>query len=429
MKIAVWHNLPSGGAKRALYYHVRGLIERGHIVESWCPSTANHTYLPLNQLISEHIVPFEWQWKTSYQVIPGRLLTYNRLISRLQAMVRHCQMCAEQINHSDFDVLFANASDFFHVTAIGRHVKIPKLLYLPEPCRNLYEASPDSPWAALSPPKDAWWSPKNLRRFFGDLLAMQSLRIRVREEILNAKAFDLILTNSYFSRESILRAYGLEAKVCYLGVDTELFQAKGSEKQKFVVGLGSFGFHKGIDRAIRAIATIDNNKRPDLVWIGNASQKKYQQEIEKLAQSLEVNFIPKINITDEEIVDILSRATVMLYTSRLEPFGFAPLEANACQTPVVAIAEGGIRETIREGINGFLIDDDNPIAIGKAILQFLENSNLVTQIGANARKEIINNWSWSQAVERLEKYLLKIQHDSDDSDMTNTLNKKALPNL
>jgi len=35
MKIAVWHNLPSGGGKRALYHHVRGLVERGHRVESW----------------------------------------------------------------------------------------------------------------------------------------------------------------------------------------------------------------------------------------------------------------------------------------------------------------------------------------------------------------------------------------------------------
>src|SRR6266446_7167318 len=46
VKIAVWHNLPSGGGKRALYYHVRGLVERGHTVESWCPPTADQSYLP-----------------------------------------------------------------------------------------------------------------------------------------------------------------------------------------------------------------------------------------------------------------------------------------------------------------------------------------------------------------------------------------------
>src|SRR5229473_8596052 len=64
MKIAVWHNLPSGGGKRALYYHVRGLVERGHTVESWCPPTADVSYLPLRELIPEHAVPNEW---TLYQ--------------------------------------------------------------------------------------------------------------------------------------------------------------------------------------------------------------------------------------------------------------------------------------------------------------------------------------------------------------------------
>src|SRR5216683_3299275 len=60
VKIAVWHNLPSGGGKRALYYHVRGLVERGHTVESWCPPTADVSYLPLRELIPEHTKPFDW---------------------------------------------------------------------------------------------------------------------------------------------------------------------------------------------------------------------------------------------------------------------------------------------------------------------------------------------------------------------------------
>jgi hypothetical protein len=64
MKIAVWHNLPSGGGKRALYYHVKGLVERGHTVESWCPSTAAQSYLPLSELITEHIIPLSWKPKS-----------------------------------------------------------------------------------------------------------------------------------------------------------------------------------------------------------------------------------------------------------------------------------------------------------------------------------------------------------------------------
>src|SRR5258708_39613497 len=59
MKIAVWHNLPSGGGKRALYYHVRGLVQRGHSVESWCSPLADRSYLPLSEFVTDHVVPLE----------------------------------------------------------------------------------------------------------------------------------------------------------------------------------------------------------------------------------------------------------------------------------------------------------------------------------------------------------------------------------
>ena len=60
MRIAVWHNLPSGGGKRALHDHVRGLLGRGHTIEAWCPSTADPDYLPLSELIPEHVLPLAW---------------------------------------------------------------------------------------------------------------------------------------------------------------------------------------------------------------------------------------------------------------------------------------------------------------------------------------------------------------------------------
>src|SRR5215470_20410336 len=60
VRIAIWHNLPSGGGKRALYNQIQGFLKRGHTVESWCPSTADQTYLPLGDLVPEHVVPLTW---------------------------------------------------------------------------------------------------------------------------------------------------------------------------------------------------------------------------------------------------------------------------------------------------------------------------------------------------------------------------------
>jgi glycosyltransferase involved in cell wall biosynthesis len=98
----------------------------------------------------------------------------------------------------------------------------------------------------------------------------------------------------------------------------------------------------------------------------------------------------------------------MIYTPRLEPFGLAPLEAMACETPVVAIAEGGVREYMRDGINGILVDHDDPMAIGKAILYLLERPSVAREIGTKARKYVLDNWNLEGATERLENCLLRI---------------------
>lgn len=416
MKIAVWHNLPSGGGKRALYHHVKGLLERGHTIESWCPPTADQTYLPLSELIKENIVPLAQEPKTRvgrinqlfFRLTNQLFSSYYEVVNPILAMDEHCQQCAAEINQGDFDILFANSSYHFATSAMGRYVEIPKLLYLQEPRRQLYEAMPQLPWMALPSYPSSLRSRSYLCAFFKNLIEVQGYRVQLREEVRNAQAFDLMLVNSLFSRESILRAYGIDAKVCYLGIDCELFKPTGVPRKNIVVGLGGIYFSKGLERAVRAVATIPENERPDLIWIGNTSNASDQPEIENLAKSLGVNFIPKVRISDTELVDFLNQASVMIYTPILEPFGFAPLEANACETPVVAIAEGGVRESVQDGINGVLILGNDPVALGQAISRFLKDKEFLYKMGKQARSYVLEKWRWNQAIERLEKYLLDL---------------------
>jgi len=426
MRIAVWQNQQSGGGKRAGYYHVRGLVERGHHVEAWCPSTADQTYLPFRELVKEHTVPL------NFPKIPAtglrRHFALARLIpNRLREMDRHCRLCAEEINQGGFDVLFAHCCTFFRVTSIARHVKLPSVLYLGEPYRWLYEALPQLPWLAPPPSSRRWFSPRRWWEFLNDFGHVYNLRIQAREEVRNAEAFSTILVNSLFSRESVLRAYGLESKVCYLGIDTELFRPTGSPKEKFVVGLGGIYLGKGVERAIRAIGAVPEAIRPPLIWIGNFGGHDYQTEIERLACSLGVLFVPKIRIPDAEVVDLLSRATAMIYTPRLEPFGFAPLEANACGTPVVAIAEGGVRESIHPGLNGLLVDSDDPAALARALVELLEDPEKAERMGTAARRHVMEQWTLASAIDRLEARLHEACEAKEDTRREDDLDGVCLP--
>jgi glycosyltransferase involved in cell wall biosynthesis len=112
-------------------------------------------------------------------------------------------------------------------------------------------------------------------------------------------------------------------------------------------------------------------------------------------------------VSDSELVETLNRASLLLYTSHLEPFGFAPLEANACGAPVVAVAEGGVRESVQDGLNGFLVDKD-PESIALAMASLLGDAELTTSMGERAREYVLRKWNVEGSVERLEENLLRV---------------------
>jgi glycosyltransferase involved in cell wall biosynthesis len=404
LRIAVWHNLPSGGGKRQLYYHVKGLRERGHYLESWCPDTADQKFLPLSDLIEEHVIPLKIHGDNFH----NPLRPYKETRGMIWSIEDHCRACAEEINRGDFDILYANACMYMRTTPIGKFVGIPSALYLGEPYRWFYEAMPELPWIAPRQQLDEGVRLSNLRELIRKYLGQGSMRLQARAELEYARAFDLILSNSVYSRESILRAYELDSRVCYLGVDTDYYRPTGEKKENFVVGLGTIYRGKGIDRAIRAIGAIGAARRPRLVWIGNGASERDLQKYIELAKQLDVDFESKIHIPDHEVISYLSRARVMIYTSRLEPFGLAPLEANACCTPVVGIAEGGVRETIRDDINGYLALNDDPQAIADLIMKIIDAPAAAQEMGKAARRYVEENWNLEFGTDNIENALLAL---------------------
>lgn len=140
------------------------------------------------------------------------------------------------------------------------------------------------------------------------------------------------------------------------------------------------------------------------MWIGNVARADYLEELESLARSAGIDFYPRTMVTDEQLVDLLNRATLMVYAPHLEPFGFAPLEAGACGLPVVAVAESGVRETVFHEQNGLLVESD-PRAMADAIQYLLDNPGRARELGENGRRIVAEQWSLDQATLNLEMRL------------------------
>lgn len=393
MRIAVWYNLPSGGGKRALHDHVRGLLARGHHVEAWAPETRDATYLPLADIIPEHIVPLNFDWSGS---LAERLGLSSRAANIAARMEAHARACAEQINAGGFDVFLGNSCMLTATAPLARYVDIPSALYLQEPFRTLYEALPTMMWSA--PPKDA-----PLKRRLADRRNVTNARIQVREEIASARAYDRVLCNSYYSRESIMRAYGVAARVCYLGTDASRFSAGPDDRERFVVGLGALNGYKGEMQAIDALAAMPA-PRPKLVWVANAVKDDWLGQLKAHAAACGVELEVRLRVPDEEVTDCLRRATAMVYSPRLEPFGYAPIEAGGCATPVVAVAEGGVRETVIDGVNGLLVEPGAQ-AMAAGLGRLFDDPEYARTLGRKGRELALSKWSVDAAAERLEAEL------------------------
>ncbi len=385
MRIAIWHNLGSGGGKRALYHHLKILLEAGHFVESWTTDISSPDYLPLGSLIKETRKPL----RSKFEKINKITNPVKRENEKIKLFEDHCIECVKEIEANEFDLIFANSCSVTNMPFIGAFTKLPAIVYLGEPQRNLYEAIPENIWQATYQTLELF----NLKKIIGDFRRNLAKRILVFKEIESAKTYKKILVNSLYSRESIIRAYGLDASVCYLGIDTNEFVTYSLKKEPYVVGLGSISFLKSVHKAIEVIGSIPEKKRPTLKWIGNFADKSYLQTVRQLASDLRVNVEFFVDIDDNELKTIVSNAAVMIYTSRLEPFGLAPLEANACGTFVVAIAEGGVRESITNGMNGILINGYKVKEMCEAIVSFTGNLEYASLRGQDARNFVSKNWN------------------------------------
>jgi len=228
----------------------------------------------------------------------------------------------------------------------------------------------------------------------------------IKIDRINAKKATLISTSSLYSCEDLYRNYGVHPKLNYLGVDAEKFRPLDIPKESYVLSVGALNPAKAQDFLIKSVATLKD--KPPIKFIYNYSygEKEYQQYLISLADSLGVSISFEFMVSDVELVKAYNQAALTAFPSLLEPLGLVPLESMACRTPVVGVAEGGIRETIINNETGFLTERD-PHAFGKAIELLLNDKQLMSEMGRNGRRSVEEKWLWGHSFKTLEKNILK----------------------
>lgn len=391
MRIALYHNLPSGGARRVVYEHTRRLVSAGHEVVLYQPQTGHADRCdPATVASHTQVLPF------ALPRLPGPLhhlgpaLGYRRL-ERLQRAV------AAAIEADGCDLLYAHHDRFETAPTLLRLVRIPAVYFCQEPFRGGFEA----PLVAEGEVSGPAGSTARLlaRSLFANPLAETMRRYRLLNERTNTLAATVVLANSSYSCESILRAHGCVARRCTLGVDRDCF-TPGGVKQDYVLSVGAFHPLKGFRFLIRALACLPPSQRPPLKIAGDRAAPAEEEYLRQLARDRGVELTTQQGVTDDELRDLYRGARVFLYAPYLEPLGLTPLEAMACGTAVLGVREGGVRETVAEGRTGRLAERDEMRYAGE-LAALLADPLQTDRLAAAGPGYVRERWTWERSVTEL----------------------------
>jgi glycosyltransferase involved in cell wall biosynthesis len=303
---------------------------------------------------------------------------------------------AAKIDRADYDMVFAHNSRYTQCPVLLRYLKTPSIYYCHEPLRFVTEPHPS--WNG---------SREGIRR--GVLfITKPAQRLLFQLESRNLKRASLILTNSFFTMENLYRCYGLRSYPCYQGVDVDRFRPGLTRRENFVLSVGQMNRWKGQNFLVESLGLLPAAIRPALYLVYNKCAESYKRHVDETALPRGVHVRHFQNIPESELLDLYSRAKLLVYAPIMEPFGFAPLEAMACGTPVVAVKEGGVRETVVHGETGLLTSRD-PAEFAQAVSRLLVSKELCERFGKQGRQHVMDHWTWPRSARRLEEHMTRLK--------------------
>lgn len=109
-----------------------------------------------------------------------------------------------------------------------------------------------------------------------------------------------------------------------------------------------------------------------------------------------------------DVMDLLSIADVFCLTSYREGLPISMLEAMSCSLPVVGTNVPGIRDVVRHGKNGFLVEADDSVAVKDSLLRILTDNQIRRDFGSESRKIVLESYSLDQCARNYQDLFLKL---------------------
>jgi glycosyltransferase involved in cell wall biosynthesis len=166
-----------------------------------------------------------------------------------------------------------------------------------------------------------------------------------------------------------------------------------------VIFAGRLKRAKRPDHAIKAFK-IAKDKVPEAeLWV--LGDGPFRRDLEKMACN-DVKFLGVL--PDVERRNLIRTAWVLVNPSIREGWGLNVVEANALGVPCVAYDVGGLRDSVKDGVTGLLVENSNVVAFAEAVIRVLQDDALRRRLSKNALK-CAKEFSWDKTAEEFMTFL------------------------
>jgi D-inositol-3-phosphate glycosyltransferase len=202
------------------------------------------------------------------------------------------------------------------------------------------------------------------------------------------------------------------------GVDLDLFVPGAPSEARRRLGLredaltllfvGRIQALKAPDVLMRAAAVLRDDPtlagRLQVVVLGapSGSGLAHPHSLHALRDELDLNDIVQFRppVSRAEVADYYRAADLTVVPSYNESFGLVALESQACGTPVVAAAVGGLPTAVADDVSGLLVDGHDPQQWAKVLTDLLRTPSVLGRLADGARGHA-ERFSWERTAEGL----------------------------
>ena len=225
---------------------------------------------------------------------------------------------------------------------------------------------------------------------------------------------DYILSNSHSGlksyrvpfRKSFVIRNGVDFRRLDCLEDKNAIRNKYGIRNQYIIGMvGNFTPKKDWESFIIA-AEILLQQRADISFIAVGGGRKLKSTMKMIKPDFKENFIFTNTISDVESVLNIFTISILLTNTKNHHEGTpnALLESMALEKPVIATNSGGNKELIKEGMSGYLVNDNSPEILADKCLHLLNNRELRMGFGKNGRACVKKYFNINKMVSEFNKF-------------------------